>query len=194
MRKPSPETLAILVAFLWGWSEATWFFVIPDVFLTFTALLGWRTVILATSAAVFGSVCGAMTLYALPTGALHLLVDGWKALPVVREAMFPVAATHLQTGLWGIAEGPVAGIPFRVYVWLCIQKHVPLSSVLWITPWVRLERMIWPPLIALGVLTGMRKLSGDGVGIERSCVLTWSLIWVAIYGYYWLVFLPRHFG
>lgn len=190
------RTLAVCLAFLWGWSEATWFFVVPDVLLTFTALLGWRVVVLATASAALGSMLGAATLYALPEPALQALIAWWKALPVVREAMFSAAAAHLQSGPWGMSEGPAAGIPYRVYVSLCREAGTPLSSVLWVTPWVRLERMIFPPLVALAVLAAMRRLNRgqvDGAPVERNCSIVWGLVWVAIYGYYWGVFLPARF-
>ena len=47
---------SMLIAFVWGMAEATFFFVVPDVYLGFIALLHPRRALMATMMAVGGAI------------------------------------------------------------------------------------------------------------------------------------------
>ena len=53
----------MLLALLWGLAEATFFFIVPDVFLSLVAILGgwrtWRHIV----AAIFGALLGGALLF-----------------------------------------------------------------------------------------------------------------------------------
>ena len=184
------------MAFCWGWSEATWFFVIPDVWLSLVALMGLRIALFCTLSAVSGALAGAITLYACPLPRLPQL---WLALPGFRASMLEVARGHLAAGgAWGMEQGAPAGIPFRAYVWLCQQQGVPLASVLRVAPWVRLERMLFPPLLvwaSFGLVKALcRRLHLSDMPLRAVMLVVIGLLWVAIYAYYWGFFIPRQFS
>lgn len=52
-----------LISFLWGFSEAIWFFIIPDVFLTFIALFSLKRALIGMGWAIFGAMLGGALLY-----------------------------------------------------------------------------------------------------------------------------------
>jgi hypothetical protein len=52
-----------LISFLWGFSEAVWFFIIPDIFLAFIALFSLKRAFIAMCWTIFGAMLGGAILY-----------------------------------------------------------------------------------------------------------------------------------
>jgi len=177
-----------LVAFLWGYCEATWFFVIPDVGLTFIALhLGLRRSLGPLVAALLGAALGAVTVYALSAWHWPAL---WSHFPGFLNGMLPVASQQLQAqGAAALLEGPAAGIPYRVYVWLAAGQGLPLLAVLAWTPLARLPRMVVPMLFAAGFQRLTSLLLGPDC--RRVNIGLWVCLWTLIYAAYWGWFLQR---
>lgn len=178
-----------LAAFLWGYCEATWFFVIPDVGMTFIALhVGLRRSLKPLLAATLGAALGAVSLYALQS----LYWPGlWGHLPGFLPGMLPVAGQQLEAqGAAALLEGPWAGIPYRVYVWLAAQQGLPLLAVLAWTPVARLPRMVVPMLFAVGFQRLTSRLVGPTY--RRVNAGLWVCLWALIYAAYWGWFLQRY--
>jgi membrane protein YqaA with SNARE-associated domain len=57
------STLALMIAFLWGFSEAVWFFIIPDIFLTLIALFSLKRALVAMVWTILGAMLGGAILY-----------------------------------------------------------------------------------------------------------------------------------
>lgn len=55
----------MILIFIWGFSEAVWFFIIPDVILSFYALYNkkFKYVVYANAAAVSGAMIGGITVF-----------------------------------------------------------------------------------------------------------------------------------
>jgi membrane protein YqaA with SNARE-associated domain len=56
----------IVGAFVWSLFEATIFFVVPDVWLSYCGLRGFRVMVLSVLASVLGSAAGAVVLSLSP--------------------------------------------------------------------------------------------------------------------------------
>ena len=182
----------LLLAFVWGWSEATWFFVVPDVCLTFIALYRFRVAALAIVTALAGAMMGAATLYGLH-GAGWDLMPWWQFTPGYEPRMFEVAGAQLlQEGPEGLTDGPIAEIPYRFYVWIEAQRSVALGSVLAWTPAARLERFVIFPCLSAGLLALHRRWR-PRAGVKPHAA-GWALLWIAIYLHYWFVTVPTVYG
>ena len=191
------------IALIWGFCEATWFFVIPDPLLSWAAARSNRGAVIATVATVLGAMLGAAVLYALlatgtTPGALRAL---WRMFPGFYPKMAVIAHGHLTSaGPSGLLAGPMSGIPYRIYVVEAWSLGTPLGAVIAWTPLARLERMILAPLVVTGLRMALERwvapwLSAAG----RSRMLTGLMVavglyWVAVYAWYWAWFLPRNFG
>ncbi len=64
------------IAFVWGLAEATVFFIVPDVFLTFVACRDLRSALKTTVAAVCGALVGGLIMYSFGQRAILLRVPG----------------------------------------------------------------------------------------------------------------------
>ena len=108
--------MTVLVAAMWGFSEATLFFIVPDVFLTVVALRDRRTALRGCGAAVAGALAGGLLLYlwgrADPSGATSALL----AVPAIGQAMIQDVRSDLASrGLAALFLGPLKGTPYKIY-------------------------------------------------------------------------------
>ncbi len=104
------------IAFLWGFAEATLFFIVPDVALSLIALDGLEAGLVASAYAVLGALLGGAVMFVWghrDRARAARLVARVPAIP--RRDMDKVQA-HLQR--WGIVAmlvGPTLGIPYKIY-------------------------------------------------------------------------------
>lgn len=190
------DLMAIVIALLWGWSEAVWFFLIPDVWLTFCVFRGARTAILSVLAATIGAMIGALTIYALPHSAQSALHHWWTLCPGYYAPMFSWIGEQLQHGASGLLAGPTQGVPYRFFVYSASQSQMSLASILAWTPIARLPRMLMAPAIAGPLLWLVGKQNRDldlKLPVERILVILFLSIWTLIYIDYWFVYLPARF-
>ena len=190
------DLMAIAIALVWGWSEAVWFFVIPDVWLTFCVFRGARTATLSVLAATVGAIMGALTIYALPHSGQSALHHWWTLCPGYYAPMFSWIAEQLQRGPSGLLAGPTQGVPYRFFVYSASQSQMSLASILAWTPIARLPRMLMAPAIAGPLLWLVGKQNRDldlKLPVERILVILFLTIWAVIYADYWFVYLPSRF-
>lgn len=105
-----------VAAFAWGVAEATLFFIVPDVFLTWIALARARAALIACIWATVGALVGGTLMYAWgardPASALDVLVR----IPAISPPM--CAEVREQIELQGPASffiGPLRGVPYKIY-------------------------------------------------------------------------------
>lgn len=198
--------IAALIGMVWGLAEGTFFFLIPDIALSFIALKGWKPALAATISVVIGAMIGAIFIHvylntsADPAAALVQLKGFWAQLPGYYEKMFDVAREHLSSsGAQGLIKGPNSGIPYRFYVVEAYEQHLPLGSLLLWTPIARLERILLAPVVVLVLRFVAGKLrrrfpywTEKRVTLALGCLI--ALYWVGVYVWYWGSFLPSQYG
>lgn len=107
---------AIVYAFLWGFFEATFFFIVPDVFFGFTALFIPLFGILHGIVSIFGSMIGGIVMYRL---ALHYpltLTNFLSQIPGINEQMVSEVYANLQhMGFKALFLAPWRGTPYKIF-------------------------------------------------------------------------------
>ena len=102
------------IAFLWGFAEATFFFLVPDLFLSLAAILGGRRTWTHIFAAIAGALVGGAVLFQwslASTAEAHAAV---ARLPFIRETMFNKVDEGLrEQGM--LAVGSASGMPYKRY-------------------------------------------------------------------------------
>jgi membrane protein YqaA with SNARE-associated domain len=105
-----------LVAFIWGFAEATLFFVIPDVGLSIIALGGREAGLIATGYAVLGALLGGMLMYFFGRADLDRVVAILHRIPLITpEEIENVQANLERSGIGAMFLGPFVGIPYKIY-------------------------------------------------------------------------------
>ena len=174
--------LGILLAFLWGLAEATFFFVVPDVFLSLVALLGgWRT-----WRHILGAVCGALLGGALLFQWAHVKPaqarDAVARVPFIRESMFTKVDEGLRRrGLSAVFFGSVTGVPYKLYA-VEAPRFFSQRDFLLATPAARGVRFFAVWFVFAGFAAWLRKY--------RNCqrwhlVSGYAAVWIVVYAFYW---------
>jgi hypothetical protein len=143
-----------VVAGLWGFAEATLFFIVPDLFLTFVAARrGLRKALFACGTTLAGALAGGIVMFYWgagdPDGVLEVLawvpaIDG-EMLSAVREALD-------RQGYTAPLFGPLQGIPYKIYAAQAAEAGLdPLWFLLASVP-ARLPRFILASLAAALVM------------------------------------------
>ena len=113
-----------LLAFVWGFAEATLFFIVPDVALSVIGLGGVRRGAVAVGYAVAGAVLGGGLMYLLGSWDLEQMMTIVGGLPGIRpNNATSVRTTLAQNGGLAIFQGVVLAIPYKVYA---LHAHLSL--------------------------------------------------------------------
>jgi membrane protein YqaA with SNARE-associated domain len=175
---PAPVALG----FVWGFAEATLFFVIPDVIIAWAALSDWRSGLRMLLAAISGALAGGLILYAVAATRPEAALAAVEAVPFVHQAMIArVADDYRREGSRAILFGPGHGIPYKVYAALAPPVVDPLSFALLSIP-ARLERFL-PAWLIFGVVgRGFRSRLASH---PRGTAIVFAAIWSIGYAVYW---------
>jgi hypothetical protein len=185
---------ALLVGFIWGFSEGIWFFIIPDIALSFFAIYGWKKALASTFGTILGAMLAATLLFLLFSMFPSMqtkIISLWQSLPGFYPKMLSVASTHLheQQGR-GLVLGPNSGIPYRFYILEAFKQGITLSDLMLWTPLARIERIAIAPIAVL-ILKFLLKKKFSEKWVNRFLVIVLVFYWIGIYIWYWGFFLPK---
>lgn len=130
-------TTAHAVAFGWGLSEATWFFVVPDAWSSWVALDRPGRGMAAAGSALAGALTGGAIVWAasrrLPAARSEELLC---RVPGIDPGMIARAQADLErTGARALVLGPAFGVPYKIFVRGMALQGEPLGRVLrWSVP------------------------------------------------------------
>lgn len=165
---------------LWGFAEATLFFIVPDVLLTAVALTSLRRALQVAAWALAGALVGGALMWTLgrtdPTTG-----NAWLAqLPAISHAMIADVGRQLaSSGLPALFAGPVTGTPYKIYALQAGQLGIGLVEFLLVSIPARMLRFVAVTL-AVG---GVSKLLARWMGLRwRQALL--GACWVLFYTWY----------
>lgn len=175
----------ILAATLWGVAEATVFFVVPDVLITYAAV-HWNfraglklSLVTALAAAAGGAVLwrwGAVDADAARAVMLYVPAIGPDLLEGARAGM--VSADWPMN----LAMGALSGTPYKLYAVEAGARGIDALLFVALSIPARLVRF---------VLTAALAVTGDALfkhlGIERWSMRVLALAWIAVYTTYWII-------
>ena len=175
---------AARIGCLWGFAEATLFFIIPDVLLGAVALFAPRAAPRVLAYALVGALAGGALTYGvaseLQPSRSEAVLDG---VPTVNDsAIRRVKQEMHDDGARSIIYGPLRmGTPYKLYARAAAVEDETLGSfILWSIPG-RLERML--PVTLLAALVGLlarRQIAAR----PRTVLALYGALWLAVYGVY----------
>ena len=169
-------------AALWGIAEASLFFVVPDVLITFVVMrFGLRQgLLLCVVAAIFAAITGyGMWSWGThdPAGARHAML----LVPAIGPDLLARAQTEIAAG-WPLhlVTGAMTGVPYKLYAVEAGARgidaflFVPMSFI------ARLSRFV---LTTIAAAAGRGAVTRLGKPDWRYGI--WALAWIGTYGFYW---------
>ena len=186
LSKHANPKLSVIIGFLWGFAEGTAFFIVPDVYLGLVALFNWKRGLWSMIAAVIGAMVGGSVMYGLAMKDLSAVNHFLTRVPLINAEMVADITNKMQAdGLITMVNGPLRGVPYKIYAVQAGGLFLPYLSFLLMTILARLERLLPVTLLAGGLGKWFKDF------IEQRTVLIVSiyvLIWGMIYLIYYLRF------
>lgn len=177
------ERRGVTTSFVWGFSEATLFFFVPDIAVGAVALYGWKRGLRAAAAAIGGAVLGGLVMYAVARGAGPGIRGFLSGLPAIPDRFFGEASAAIaEQGGTSLIHAPARGIPYKLYAseW-ALGGGNPVVLALWTVP-ARAARIVPTALLAsLGGVVWDRLFGRERRGF---LLALYGLVWVAVYVVY----------
>jgi hypothetical protein len=172
-----------VAAFLWGVAEATYFFVVADVLLTFVALrFGLRAGLAAALAAAVGAALGGLFLWSLarhdPDAARAFLAT----IPFLAEAKIAAGLSAMSEPAWPLAmlKGSFIGIPYKVFAAGAGMAGIGPAALVVASVPIRLVRFA----IAVGATRAADRILARRLRPATRALLL-ALAWILFYGEFW---------
>jgi membrane protein YqaA with SNARE-associated domain len=187
---PAPQSLWI--SGVWGFAEATVFFVVPDVVFTGATVVSVKRGWLSMAAAIFGAVVGGAVMYlwadARPLEARALVAS----VPFVGEKIVtPRETLWNEEGTAALFANPLSGVPYKVDAILA-PSHVSLPAFILLSVPLRFERMLLSIIVFTPIGLWVAR-GGDERTIARRRLIGLGIrtvFWVIVYVVYWSINWP----
>ena len=163
---------ASLLALAWGFAEATFFFIVPDMLLTLLALKKPRIALRASLAALVGALLGGAAMYAWGARSPDTARVFLMHVPAIHQSTLAAVESQMDSeGLFGLFLGPLGGIPYKIYAVEWGRRRGGLTGFLVVSVPARYIRFLAAVIIASFV----RRFAQ---------VWFWAAAWVAFYAFY----------
>jgi hypothetical protein len=172
----------VLAAFICGLAAATFFFVIPDVFLSFVAILDWPRTWKHILAAIAGALLGGALLFHWASANSAAARAALARVPFIRENMFAKVDDGFRNqGLLSVLLGSVSGLPYKLYA-VEAPKFTSQTEFLLTTPPARAVRflLVWAAFGAVASWLRTRR----HWPLSR-LIKIHAALWIASYAFYW---------
>jgi membrane protein YqaA with SNARE-associated domain len=170
------------LAALWGFAEATLFFIVPDVLLTFIAINhGWRTALKASILAAAGAVMGGAIMYVWGASNAISARAALDAIPAISQALIAdVGSAISRDGLVSMFIGAFSGVPYKIYAVEAGTASVNPASFLLLTVPARLLRFAAAIALASSLAAGVSRVAEKAPAM-RILAAVWVLFYVCYF-------------
>jgi membrane protein YqaA with SNARE-associated domain len=166
---------------LWGFAEATLFFIVPDVLLSYATLRrGSRLALSAGLPAAAGALLGGAMMYWWgaqdPLGAEAVL----DRIPAIGTALIETVRADMAAGwLAALFAGAFSGVPYKIFAVEAGRAGVDPGVFLAASVPARYARFAVTVLVTALVRYGL-----EGIGRERWAVFILTGFWLCFYAVY----------
>lgn len=174
----------MFIAGLWGFAEATLFFLVPDIWLTAIAVRrGLKPALLACPTALAGALLGGLAMYGWGAANPEAARDVLDWVPGVDPAMIAEVQTSLaEDGAMAMFLGPLLGIPYKIYAVEAAGAGIGPATFLAVSVAARLLRFLVLTTVAHAISAA---LSGHAGPRFRTGLL--AGVWVVFYTAYFTI-------
>lgn len=174
----------IIAAFLWGFSEATFFFIIPDVLLSYYALRNdnLKKIFLINIICLTGAALGGAVIFIMSVFDHSAVIDFMLAVPAIHTYMLDHVASEMSADTFlALVTGPLFGVPYKLFASFAPLYTNIFIFILFSIP-TRFIRFIIVSLLAY--LLSHKILPGLSVKVKT---LIWLFVWVIVYVIYFSI-------
>ncbi len=169
------------IAFFWGLAEATFFFLVPDVFLSFVVRKNFKNGFVASFYALAGALIGGSVTYWTGVKLYSYVNMDW--IPGISPKMVSSVSDRLKDmGVIAIFLGPLKGVPYKIFALEAYRSGIGYFSFMAISipaRWIRFCLSI--------VITHYALKFFSRFGIGKYPVFIILVFWSAFYIWYFSV-------
>lgn len=175
-----------LVAFIWAFAEAVWFFIMVDVLISLAVMrFGVLRAMVPTLAALIGALLGGIVLYEWAQVNPDTVRTFILTVPGITGELLRSASVDMaDEPLGALLFGGFTGVPFKIFAATAYEAGIaPLQAFLQPAAVARLSRFIAVVAVS-GVLRFLLYTRLRRVGLMRLTLF----IWVVFYAWFGYVF------
>ena len=173
---------AAVLAFTWGWAEASFLFLVPDVLLTLSACRSLRRAAHLAVLALAGAIMGGAMMYGCGARSPERARSFLSAVPGIDSALLDRVRSQIDRhGLTSVMIGPARGIPYKIYAVEWGARRGGLAVFLLVSVPARLLRFFLTALIARATATALAGWTRRRPAVELAL---WGAAWTAFYAVY----------
>jgi membrane protein YqaA with SNARE-associated domain len=169
-------------AFAWGLAESTFFFFVPDILFTATALFSFKASLRQIALVLAGALVGGSLMFTWGLRDPERARSAVGKVPFVTGRMLEKVDIDLaSSGLWGMCKGPMSGIPYKAYA-VRAGKHGSWPLFIIASVPARLERLLLAWLVFTAAAIPLRKRIREH---PRVALSLHAVYWAIVYGLFW---------
>lgn len=175
----------MLVAFFWGFAEATLFFIVPDVWLTFVALRrGFMTAFRAMLAIIAGALAGGAFMFLWARNDVAAVWQTLDMVPFITPGLLGRVQDELIAhGILAMFTGAFTGAPYKIYAALSGANGLNLPGFLALSLMARGLRFA----AAIALTLAARQVMAHWLDRDKQTMVL-AAFWVVFYGVYFSIF------
>lgn len=173
-----------VIAFIWGFAEATFFFFIPDIYLTRIAITDGKRAYIACLIAAFAAVLGGLLMYGLATEYYASVKVFLSYIPAISMAFVDSVSRHVQQQPYlTLLLAPTKGIPYKIVASIFGGLKLNILAFIVVSYIARLLRFVITTTITIFARHGLAKII-----TTKSLYLVHAIAWCLIYiSYFYLM-------
>jgi len=177
-----PDRSNAVVAF-WGIAEATVFFIVPDVLLSWLALRDFKRALVGCLWALGGALVGACGLWFVALANPDPVRTRFASLPAINDGMIASVGQQLdESGLTALFVGPLIGTPYKIYTLEAANSGFSLALFLLVSIPARLMRFVLVTIVAGAASQVLRRRLS-----MRVVQAIHAVLWISFYVWYFSV-------
>ena len=172
-----------LTALTWGLAEATFFFIVPDVLLTFVSLEHRRKATRLCFWALGGALAGGVIMFTWGARQKDSAEHFLEYVPAISQQLIEEVNHEVETrGAMATFAGPLTGKPYKVYAVQAGAAGMNLPMFLLISIPARLLRFLLAAWVSSAIFNGMFQTTGP-----RKRIFLLFFAWMAFYSWFFSV-------
>ncbi len=173
-----------IVSFVWGFAEATIFFIVPDVWLTFIAVkYGFKRALTGLVFAVVGALLGGVVMYCVGRFTSINAYAFFDRIPGISPQLIDTAYGQIERHqILALFPGLFRGIPYKIYATRLGQAGANFVTMIIVSIFARGLRFLGVVALAYYAGKALRKISK----IKNIDIILLILSWLAFYIIYYI--------
>ena len=175
----------LLLAGVWGYSEATLFFIVPDVLLTAMVIrVGYSASLKACLVCSVSAALGGLTMYWFGSGDFDSARTMLEKVPAISSDFFnKVEKDATRDWYYAVFVGGISGVPYKIFATIAGQQALHFWPFFWWSVMTRSIRFFLSATISACLLRILKAAPNASI----RPMFVWGLMWFLIYlVYFWI--------